>query len=378
MISLLNRLADEVQRATTPEARFEALAIQGIALAQSGRIDESLEILVCLRTAEGGSNLGKGSVRRLILEGVIKYYQERSPESIDRTRRALALAHALAHSKIEAEAAMWLSHFAFNFSAYDELKSSIAVALDGFELLEDYARARICLIVADVMQFVGDREGAGEWYTLARILSRRDHDHAGMSAIEYNRLAMGLSRLRVEDVLGLDGSIISRRDWLTEISSVELLHKGLRSEALMELLLVCRSRLCQLSGDFEGALQILLEIRDSGVGRRCGVSDYLLDTELWWCSVRAGRSPSEVMGRSPTSDLIQQLAIEEQVGAAYFLSNVPSEYVEHLNRQWLDSLLLSTRNQCRVAIDRLKEALSPAADSVIKVKRIAGILPQGV
>jgi hypothetical protein len=347
--------------------------MHGIALAQAGLIEESLRVLNSLRTEGISSASDKGSVRRLILEGVVKYYQNRSQESVDRTRRALALARAFGYSRIEAEAAVWLAHFSFNFSIYHELASSIAAALDGIDLYEDHTRARICLVIADIAQFVGDRSDASEWYLLSRIFARRDHDHAGMSAIEYNRLAMGLSRLRVEDILGVNDSSSIRRNWLIEISSVEVLHRGLKSEALMELLLVCRSRLYQLSGDFEASLTVLTEIRDSGAGERCGVSEQLLNVELWWCSVLAGRSKERLVGCPPTIDLVEKLEMEEKIEMAYFLSKTPPEYTRHLDPAWINNLLVSTRDHCRLAIDKLHDALVPASSSLLRIRSLAGV-----
>lgn len=306
--SALASLRALVAAAPDPYAKAEALGKVGICLAQLGRIDEANSILQQLRLDYSSGRVPRVSIRIMILEGIIAYYADLI-DSSDRIRRACVLARAGKVNDLIAEASVWLAHLAFNFERYSELQHALADALRNFNVLDDSHRARVCLIVADTLQYLADRTAASEWYGAARILSRRAHDHAVMTAIEYNRLGIGLSRIRIDKVLCRPMVEIRHRDWLLELGSVKRLHLGFDVKALSELLDLCDAYTCEICEDYAGAIASLDSIRRAGVAARCGVSDLLLRLEINWCRVKA-----LVNADDEVKDFIDDIGLEELEG----------------------------------------------------------------
>lgn len=321
-----------VGSATSPDAKAEALARVGVCLAQLGRIDEAREILASIRQDYSKGRFPRVSVRLMILEGVIPYY-ENIVNSADRVRRAYTLAKAGNIVDLQAEASVWMAHLAFNFEDYSMLEQALSDALNGFYNLDNSHRARLCLIIADTLQYLANRSAASDWYTLARIFSRKAHDHGVMTAIEYNRLSIGLSRIRVDFALGRATNSLAYRDWLGELGSVERLHIGFDSRALSELLELCGAYTHEIREEFKEAHAALARILESGAVERYGVSELLLRIELEWCR-------SKVEGFFAESDTfkidlaeIESLSQNDRLIALTFLKDTQSETSLRLNQE---------------------------------------------
>lgn len=368
--SALAMLRALVDSASSPDAKAEALARVAVCLAQLGRIEEARHILKDLRFEYSTGTFPRVSIRLMILEGVISYY-ESLVDSSDRVRRAYALAKVGGAVDLQAESSVWMAHLAFNFENYSVFEQSLSDALEGFANLDDSHRARICLLVADTLQYLADRSAASDWYSLARILSRKVHDHGIMTAIEYNRLGMGLSRIRVDRALGCESSSSSYRDWLNELGSVERLHIGFDARALSELLDLCGAYTHEIRGDFARASTILIRIRDSGSSERCGVSDRLLRIEIEWCRFKlTGLASQSDRPRVDRTDL-EALSQNERLIALPFIRDLLGD--DHLlfDADYYVQTMNDAKRHFEKTVSDMSEAIEVARRSYGKIRSLA-------
>lgn len=275
-----------IASASDPDLRAESICRFGIGLAQVGRIDEASQILEQSRIYLSSRYILRVLIRTMILEAIIPYYRDFIDGS-DRLRRAHALASAAELEDLRAETSVWLAHLSFNFDDLLIFGRSLSDALDRFSHLDDAHKARLSLVCADALQFLGRREAAAEWYGVARQVSRNVHDHGLMVAIEFNRVAMSLSYVRIQRALGLVERDEDERNWSFELNSVRSLHYGFGAQALLEIIDLCDAHALEMQSDYLEAADALMRLRGAGGLHRCGVSERLVDLEVMWCRVNA-------------------------------------------------------------------------------------------
>lgn len=319
--SALERLRSDVLAATTPETKADAALKLALCLAQLGKIVEAKDILNQVRMGFSSGQAPRVSIRLLLAEGVISYYDDLG-DSSDRLNRAIVLAKAMSLPDMCAEVSVWISHLAYNFERYEVLATSLRDAFSGFELLDEALKARACLVVADGNHYLGKVETASSWYSLARIFSRQSHDHAVMAAIEYNRLGMGLSRLRVDRALNFHPDLATRRLWLLELESVRGLHVGFDVSALSELIDLCDAYAHELLNEYAKALSSLRMIQINGAAARCGVSDALLELEIAWCEAKLNGPRISALPIRSILDFIEKLDSNERLLALSFVGDL--------------------------------------------------------
>lgn len=377
MTSALERLRSDVASAIAPEPRAESLLKLALCLAQLGKMDEAKSILSQVRGDFSSGRAPRVSIRLLLLEGVISYY-DNLHDSSDRLNRALVLAKAIDLRDLYAEVSVWISHLAYNFEKYKVLANSLREVFASFELLDDGLKARACLLVADGSQYLEGSAAASGWYTLARIFSRHAHDHAIIAAIEYNRLGMGLSRIRIERALHRRAGEAMRRQWLLELESVKRLHVGFDVSALSELLDLCDAYTHELLDEFSDAVLSLSAIQRSGAATRCGVSDALLALEIAWCEAKLhGTEPGGFIF-SECLDRIEKFDSNERLLALSF--------IEELNEISEDSVdfdrYMRIRDDATAHYQTTAAELAGALDNIRSnfdvVAKIAGLPSSGV
>lgn len=353
---------------SNPDRRSENLSRLGVSLAQLGRIDEASQILVQLRSYLSSRYVLRILIRTMILEAIIPYYRDFANYS-DRLRRAHALAVAANMVDLRGEVSVWIAHLGFNFDDFQNLSLGLSESIDRFESLDGPHRARLVLIVADALQYLGRDELAAQWYGVARAISRNAHDHGLMVAIEFNRIGMGLSNLRVSRALGQMVNYERQRNWVFELSSIRSLHHGFGAQALYEVLDLCDAFALEAQSKYLEAVDILKGLRRSGNLHRLGVSEHLIDLELMWCEVKAGIY-------SPSVDQIQEqyervvgMAANDQALGVSFLKSIIKNYKNEFDATHLDRIAEKVGraiNQERVL---LHEAIAPCLDRIESVKR---------
>ena len=365
--SVLEMLAIAVNGASNPVSRAEASAKLGVCLAQLGRCEEAKEILDRLRAEYPSGSVPRITIRTMMLDGVIPYY-DNLEDSSDRLRRACALATAAGISDLTAEAHVWIAHLGFNFERYAEFGRSIEYALTAFSCLDNSHRARACLLIADGLQYIGERLRANEWYSLARALSRRVHDHALMVAIEYNRLGMGLSRIRVEWAISAMTGPAVARNWLLEIESVRGLHAGFRARALNELLDLCDAYAHEARGQYRIAADLLDRLRLSGNVGRTGVSESLLELELQWCRVMADDCVGQDSFSPVSLDAVDSLSENEKLMGLFFVRSLAAQNGSTIDEQRFIDMLESSTMAFHKSCNEICEALAFVDDCLPSIK----------
>lgn len=319
---MLVSLRVAVDSAPSALERNEAQAKLGNLLVQLGQFDEAEFILTGLRRELSVDHHPIINLRIIILEALIAYYQRLDHLALDRIRRAFTLAAALSANELAAEAAVWFAHIAFNFESYADLRRALEFALSHQEQLDSSHKARLCLVVADAFQFLGDRVRSQNWYTIARVLSRRVHDHGLMAAIEYNRLVIGLSRVRVERARKENSIADCLRNWEAELLSVERLIGGFGGDSLSKVMDWSDSFVCQLRGDYAGAVHAMNRIENAKAIEQCGMTATLFEIERVWCLTHVQASiPSDSLNFL-SLDVVGDLSLNDQLLALPMLWDI--------------------------------------------------------
>lgn len=337
-------------------AQDEAELISAMSHAQIGDYAEAAQILHALRAKYADGHSHRISIRLIILEAILWYYRDRHPESFDRARRANILATAFGLKDLEAESAVWIAHFSFNFADYSSLKRSIEFGFVNFGLLTDDIRARLCLVAADSNQFLGSPGDAARWYTLSRVFSRRSGSRAILTAIEYNRVVMALSRLRLERFVSVEITSQLRKSWLAEVASIGNLHQSLGANALRELLLLCESYAYQLEGAFAMAIEPLMQIQLSNSSGVCGMSEEQLALEIEWC--RALSDENHELGEVlPTLDELGDWPSGAQILGLRQIEEISKRTGRAIDLERLRYMLKNAIDCCAREDQRLREAI---------------------
>jgi len=363
MPNLLESLRLKISEAGSSQQIAEARALYAINLARFGRIDEASTIINQLRTSFPSGISLRISLLIIILDAAIIFFSERSVSSFDRIKRAHILASRFSMSDLRLTSAAWAAHMAFNFHDYTVMGEMLNECVAAIGDVDIAVRSRVCVVIADAYQYVGNWELAENWYQCARLFARACHDHASISSIEYNRVAIGMDRLRVESHISGERKTVSMRNWRLEVESVVNLHAGMNDRSLLSLLDLIRLRWFELSGQFEAASEVISSLLASGAADQCGLSDTILRIEMLWCQMKSGISVD--------GGQIPQLSIDE-------LENLDSDDRIDILAKWLelssagdvpetDSLLRSQRdsaiNEYFRDVEAISNCLSPLQSS---------------
>lgn len=349
----------------------EEEAISALTLAQVGNVDKAAAVLSNLRSKHTLGGHPRVMIRVLLLEAGIYYYKDRSSQSLDRSRRALALSRASKFDDLEAEAAVWNSLFCFNFDKYTWFGDSLKVAFRSFFSLRDSLRARLCLLVADAYQFFGENRLADQWYRNSRIFARRAQERPILVAIEYNRIVMALSRLRLDRFIDGDIRLIKRKDWVEEIKSVERLHQGLQIGSLAELLLLSEAMAWQSAGHYLKSVAPLEEIQARNASHLCGLSERQLELEIEWCRVLSGQISSLDELSLPTLEQVVEWSQSEQIVSLKQLEEIYSALGVKFNQVLLSNSHVSAVQQCLLVDNDLRAAVEICQSQLGSVEMIA-------
>lgn len=352
--SLMDRLRQDYESAPSPAERDLRGVRYGIALAQAGAVQEARGLASLLRETGYRQRSDSSSIYLLLLDGVLLYYAERSEGCLDKARRAQLLAAAVKNYALEAEASVWSALFAFNFDKYSTLEDSLSIALANFSCLSLSLRSRLTGTVADILQVSGRMVEMGEWYRVARELSRAASDHVLLAALEFNRLASGLTRHRFQELFGEESGLLSGRRWAIEYESVRALQVGFGNDALADLLIVCDARYKHACGENLRAYQLLSGLRDQGRASAAGSSQVALDAEVAWYAALAGVSDEAFASRIRvrSNELLEEHA--DEVDFLFYLSELSKRTDIFVDPVRLENLLQSGRLKLKTHLTALE------------------------
>lgn len=318
----LDRLRERVATATDEKSRFYALTRLAIELAQLGRAQEARDVIGALRASATIGGSGLLAIYLVLIDGICSYYDGLQLISLDRLNRAHALSVASGDRRLVGEAGVWLALASYSFDKLDSLERSLVSAAKCADVLETSTAARLSAVLADLWQLVGSTTDSATWYMHSRRLARKDQDDAVLVAIEFNRLAAGLTRLKFEEFLGYDGLASDSRAWDLEIASVEALHRAYRSDALGHLLVLCNARRKYFAGDAAGSISLLGRLHGEQRWSEVGLDLHALRAELAWCKVLAGELTVVTGADFPSMDEIRGLDSGTKIDCLFYAARI--------------------------------------------------------
>jgi len=199
----ISRLDSAIFRAETDVARACLLAEKGCYLARVGQVLEAQSIRQLIRENFGdGRDLGV-SVRLMVLEGVLSYFQNLGSDAGDRLMRAKFLSVASGDRELISLTAAWLSHIQYFDSKYDAAIDSARLAISNICPEQWQTYIRIGLLFGDMHLLVENQRASKHWYEMARNAAVRYGDQAAIGAINYNRASLRIFNLRISLALGV-------------------------------------------------------------------------------------------------------------------------------------------------------------------------------
>lgn len=317
MSQLLVRLNLELANTSHPIKRAEICARIGSYLARTGKFSETRAIIGDLRRQFGDGHSGQATAWIMLTEGLLHLYENLSPQALDRIKGSQILGLAMKDAAIIAIASAWKAHLEFEVSNFGSMVKSIELAVAYASALDHGAQTRLGMVLCDSFLICGERKCAQVWFLRSHEHAVKDGDQASIEALQYNRAAFIISRLRVERCsveIGDDQLAVAR----FEIASAKNLQALTRVGAFTNLVHLCDARLMILEEDFSRAIEALERIRNVAPFGSHNFSQSFVDLELAFCLLKLGRLDEALSRyRSIEWQSIDNLDIDEQLIATW-------------------------------------------------------------
>ncbi|MDO8376724.1 MAG: hypothetical protein Q7S91_05965 [Aquabacterium sp.] len=319
MSQLLARLNLELANTTDPIKRAEIYARIGSYFARTGKFSETRTIIGDLRQQFGDGHSGQATAWIMLTEGLLHLYEHLSPQALYRIKGSQLLGLAMKDASIIAIASAWKAHLEFETSNFDSMVKSLELAIAHSSALDHGAQTRLGMVLTDSFLICGDRQWAQVWFLRSHEHAVKDGDQASIEALQYNRAAFIVARLRVERCsaeIGNDQLSVAR----IEIASAKNLQALTRIGAFTNLVHLCDARLLILEQEYSRAIQALESIRGSAPFASYNFSQSFVDLELAFCLLKLGHL-DEAISRFDSIDWksIESLDLDEQLIATWML-----------------------------------------------------------
>jgi hypothetical protein len=199
---LVTRLLAKLAELSEPDARGVCLAELGCYWARVGEFEEAERIRLELRQQFGDGRCARVSILVMVLEALLLYFRELSPNARDRMVRANLLSNAFKDRRLMALTSAWLAHIDFNLSRFDDMRKQLDACFDAIDADDGTAECRASLVLGDAFLFCGQSGMSQLWYERARVSANRLGDQAAIGAITYNRAALKVFMARLDAAQG--------------------------------------------------------------------------------------------------------------------------------------------------------------------------------
>jgi tetratricopeptide (TPR) repeat protein len=253
-------------------------------LAYGGHRDEALKIISDIRSQFGIHDNPSVSSEVMIAEGIIMVSAADWNSAYDRFRRAILVGRIHGRSDAPDFASVWSSHCLFNLGRVEDAIDLVLEVLQRFTVGRIELRHRLCVVLAELYAYAGDRDRAADWFDASRILAGRIQSRELFSATLFNMCALRVwesaliprifgdlkSDMVTADLVFLKSSV--NYDRMTGVSSRLFLHKLLHAQLLIAV------------GQYHNALDLLdaLLSRDGDLG---GFEWSRITLERAWCQL---------------------------------------------------------------------------------------------
>jgi hypothetical protein len=357
MSELLKRIENELCATRSMQVRGVLLVRKGIYLARVGRFAETRAVIVEINDAFPIEDFPGIKILRMLVEGVLDYYESLSAHSHDRVLRADLLGIASGDATLISMTSVWRAHVEFEKSNYGEMSNAIVRVQSNADQSDHDAHARLARVLADCFAIIGDEQQAKRWFNIAHRHAVEAGDQATIDALIYNRMAFGLARIRAESVFTPIDPL--RLQFIeTSLSSAKNYQSLVDIRSLTHLPNICEARLAALKQDFALALQLMAGLRDSGPLAKNNFSDGVLNLEIVFLLAKSGDlagarkawvgvDEDDLGGLDVDDRLLAAWMHQELVKMDQFFGSLPAT----------ESCLLQTREEYKIAMIDLSSVL---------------------
>lgn len=273
-------------------ARLEAR--KAIFLARQGERTACLSIATRLRAQFASRPDVVVSASLHLVDGLLEFFSDLSPQAVEKFRRAYALAAAARATSVQALAAAWWAHMDFSMHRFEGMGTNLTHAFEAAGASDHDALSRSALVCAVALHLGGDMKSAMYWYRAARMHGLESGDDATTSAYMHNMVAMALMNLR-QTVLSGVGDGNNEFDLMLAAESASNYDEMVGAVSLDKLLPVLQASILSLRGD--AARGLALYVANVADARREGLermAPWLL-ADMASCHLRLGEP--QVAGR---------------------------------------------------------------------------------
>ncbi len=289
MSPFLVRLEKEFHLAKDDNARAEINAKRAGYFARTGDFSAAKEIIATLRTVYADGHAVRITILIMIAEALIHHYETLNSAGLDRIVRAQFLSRAIKDCPLEAVASAWRAHIEFENSKFLDVFESLevahklAVSCDNNEAL-----TRVANIACKIALLCGEVRFAQAQFLIGRERALIDGDQASIEALQHNKAAFRLSRLRSNMCFGSIDPIELRETGI-EIATARSLQRLTRIKALPTFIDLCQANILMVEARFLDAIEALNSLRSAGPFPAGTFSTELIDLELSFCLATLGR-----------------------------------------------------------------------------------------
>ncbi len=319
MSPLLNRLEAEIRTELDPVQRGKLLARRGGYLARIGRFDDARQQVVDLRREFADARSGAVTSWIMLAEALIHHFENLDVQALDRMARAQLLSLATGDGELAAMSSAWKAHFEFERSRFDAMAQSLQLALTHAGANDHAARSRLAMVLCNAFFLCGERQSAQAWFLSCREHALKEGDQASIEALLYNRAAFSLAWLRSQQCLDqpLGDTLAQVR---SELNSARNLQALTGVQALANVVPLCEARASMLEGHYDAAIGQLEALRQSTPFGPYNFNPCLLQLEVAWCRLCAGRlRPQDAGTAFDWAPDLEVLDLDEQLAAAWMI-----------------------------------------------------------
>ncbi len=287
MSPFLMRLDHEWKVASTPDERGEIEARRAGYLARTGDFEGAKSIIAKLRSNYADGHNGQVTVRIMIAEALIRHFECLDPLALDRISRAQLLSRMMSDRRLEAISSAWKAHIEFDSSKFDSMFDSLRVAIDRADASNDDAWARIANLVCKTAILCGFDEVGRKYFHIGRTHALKEGDQASIEALQHNKAAFRLARVRSSICFDQINSI-EIEEIRTEISTARSLQNLTGISALSSYIDLCHARLLMVEGKFAEAVGALESLRGAGPFPVGSLSSQLVNLDIAYCLYKSG------------------------------------------------------------------------------------------
>jgi len=253
----------------------------------------------------------------MLAEGLLLLFEDLSPLALDRISRSQFLGLTMKDPSVVAISSAWKAHIEFETSEFEAMVKSLEIAISHSGDDDHDAHARLSMVISDSFLLCGDNRSAQKWFLRSRDHALSDGDQASIEALQYNRAAFRLARLRAARCIwGIESDQLSFLR--VEIASAKNLQLLTRVAALTNFIHLCEARLLILEERYDQAIEALDNIRSARPFADYNFDQSFVDLEIAFCLECLGRrKEARLKFDLIKQDSFERLDADERLVAAW-------------------------------------------------------------